>query len=265
MGAQDSISSTAAALQARSPGPDPPSSTTSSGGGSNTAQAKQNGNPVSSGEAAGIGIGSAFGGAIIAALVVWLIMRKRNKFNKRERQHYSRKVISRSGGTDVEKANSSKPWGQDIGHGPALSLEDALLERADDSQLRKLMQDLNELIDQHVENHYHELPFGGSPDSLKRKLAKCGYSDSTEPSTQEITDLVLNPANRFAAIRQVIAKVILGHIDCMTRSEFSLLPQQIAAFCQTIPPVERQLGCDEGQSTEQHQSELLRLTPTFSV
>jgi hypothetical protein len=78
---------------------------------------------------------------------------------------------------------------------------------------------------------------------LERGLAECGYSN--DPSVREMISLLHNPKTRFAAIRQVIAMIIVRNGDCKARADVSLLPP-IASFCQAIPPVERQPGCDEG-------------------
>jgi hypothetical protein len=63
-------------------------------------------------------------------------------------------------------------------------VNETLLDRTDDSQLRTSIQELNELIDQHVENHYHLQDFEGSRGSLEQGLIACAYN--TEPSVPEM-------------------------------------------------------------------------------
>jgi hypothetical protein len=154
---------------------------------------------------------------------------KRSKQSRGGRRRHSRDI-------DLEKSSPPRP---------ELALEENLLERADDSQIRKLMQDLSELIDQHVENYYHLQPFEGSQGSLERRLVECGYE--ADPSIQEMISILKNPKTRFAGIRQLIAMIIVRNIDFKARAEVSLLPPHIAGICQSVPPVERQPGCDEGQ------------------
>jgi hypothetical protein len=125
----------------------------------------------------------------------------------------------------------------------ATPLEETLIDRADDSQLRKSMQDLAELIDQHVENNYNLNPFEGSQGSLERRLAECGYN--TEPSASSIAGLLINPHTRFVAIREVIAHIILPEDWQRGKPELSLLPFQIAGFIKMIPSTEKLAGADE--------------------
>jgi hypothetical protein len=124
--------------------------------------------------------------------------------------------------------------------------DDFPLERADDSQIRKFMQDLNELIHQHVENHYHKRKIEGRAEDLKRELVNCGYSDRTEPSAQALSVLLNTPATRNTAIRQLIGSVIMHHIELKSDPETSLLPGHIAGFCQATLKVKRS-PADEGK------------------
>jgi hypothetical protein len=153
---------------------------------------------------------------------------------KRSRKHRSQR---HSGSFDTENKLPVAPTGSS-------TLNDTLLDRADDSQLRKSMQDLCELVDQHVENNYHSQTFVGSSEALERGLADAGFS--TEPSVSEIASLLVNQKTRFAAIREVIGKILIGNLDVRSSPELSLLPPQIAGFVGAIPPVERLAGADEG-------------------
>jgi hypothetical protein len=127
-------------------------------------------------------------------------------------------------------------------------LDENLLERADDSQIRKSMQDLNELIDQHVENYYHLHVFEGSQGSLERRLVECEYG--LDLSVEEMVSILKNPKTRFAGIRQLIATIIVKNINFKAGVEVSLLSSKIAAFCNSMPPIERQPGCEEGMYPE---------------
>ena len=181
-------------------------------------------------EAAGISVGTAIVGGLLAALIVWFCMR-RSKQLREERRRHSR--------YDEEKGTSSRT---------EASLEENLLERADDSQIKKSMQDLHELIDQHCENHYHDQAVDIAQGTLERTLIEAGYDNlsSPAPSVAEFARLLQSPNTRLLAIRQFIALIILSHVGWRSRAEVSLLPPQIAVFCQTIPPTERQPGSEEG-------------------
>jgi hypothetical protein len=155
-----------------------------------------------------------------------------------------RRKHSRSGGLyggDDEKR---------IGGPNEIVLSENLLERADDSQIKQQMVDLNEVIDQHCVNHYHLEPVAVSQGDLEKRLNDSGYSrlNRTGPTSAEMANLLQNPRSRLAAIHHLISLVILSHIDWRTGAEVSLLPPQIANFCRTIPPVEKQAGSQIGKS-----------------
>jgi hypothetical protein len=85
---------------------------------------------------AGISIGTAVIGAVIALLAVWIFLGKR----------ISREHGAKAYSWTKVKAHPENEKG--FGTPNAAALENNLLERADDSEIRKLMQDLNEMIDQ---------------------------------------------------------------------------------------------------------------------
>ena len=204
-----------------------PTKTTSTGQSAITsAGTGQTNSKISGGAAAGIGIGGLVIGALLGLLVAFIFM-------KRSRKHSSKR---RPSSIDTEKHLPVAPIAFS-------ALDETLLDRADDSQLRKSMQDLNEVIDQHVENNYHSQAFVGSRKPLEKGLAEAGYS---EPSVPEIASLLINQRTRFAAIREVIARILIGSLETRCRPELSLLPPQIVGFVKSIPPVERLGGADEG-------------------
>ena len=181
---------------------------------------------IPGGAAAGIGVGGLVIGALLGLLVAYIFM-------KRSRKHSSKR---RPSSIDTEKHLPVAPIAFS-------ALDETLLDRADDSQLRKSMQDLNEVIDQHVENNYHLQAFVGSRKPLEKGLAEAGYS---ERSVSEVASLLINQRTRFAAIREVIARILIGNLEARCRPELSLLPPQIVGFVKSIPPVERLGGVDEG-------------------
>jgi hypothetical protein len=199
---------------------------------------------LSSGAAAGIGIGCAIIGALVAFALAWCILGRKRK-NQRspipEREHF---VPSPDyGNTNIISKTPLTEKVLPLAGPQSEALDGFLTQRADDSQLKKVLQDLNEIIDQHVENHYHNKPFEGNQGALERRLVECGYTSDIA----EVTAILVNPQTRFAGIRQLIAKVIIGNTDLKARSDLSLLPPQIAAFYSSIPPVERQSGSEDGR------------------
>jgi hypothetical protein len=156
------------------------------------------------------------------------------------RRHRSRK----SGG-------SGRSYDEEIiGSRNETMFEENLLQRVDDSQIRKCMLDLNEIIDQHCENHYHLQILNINPRDLEQRLVGCGDNifDVSGLTVAEFANMLQSPSSRMAAIRQLIAMVLFSRVDWRSRSDVSLLPPQIAAFCQTIAPVEGQPGSEHSKS-----------------
>jgi hypothetical protein len=191
---------------------------------------------ISAEAAAGIGIGSAIIGALLALLAGWICLGKRRS-GKREGQRYSWTKVKTH--TENEKG---------LGTRNAVTLENNLLERADDSDIRKSMQDLNEMIDQHCVNYYHLQTLNVNQGDLEHRLVECGYNspNSSGPSVAEFAKLLQNPRTRTAAIHRFISLLVLSRSDWRSSSKVSLLPSQISNFCQSIPPVESYPGSEEG-------------------
>lgn len=108
------------------------------------------------------------------------------------------------------------------------------------------MLELNELIDQHVENYYDLKGFEGSPGGLELRLVECGFGTDLPISAGQIVSILKNPKTRFAGIRHLIVSIIVKNIGYKAGIEFSLLSPKISTFSQSMPPVERQPGCEEG-------------------
>lgn len=124
----------------------------------------------------------------------------------------------------------------------------SIVERADDSQLRHEMQNLGELIYQHVENHYTTEPYPGKPQDFIVGLTKCGYSERTEPSALMLGSLLVNPKERRTAIKNLIAWVILKGVDLKGSSEYSLLPDEIISFYRSIPRGDKRSNEQDGMN-----------------
>jgi hypothetical protein len=201
---------------------------------------------VPTGTVVGVGIGTALAGAFLALLGSWLFLRR----SRRPRRGGGNSSLS--DGDHVGKFGGAK---NTIGNGVSTSivaLDDIPFDPADDSQIRKSMQDLYELIHQHAENHYSARSFEGRREDLRRELAKGGWNDMTEPSAQTLASLLVNPVTRRVAIRHIIAWVVLQHIDLKSRPEMSLLPAHIVASGQALLKIKRTPGEQEGKKRPLH-------------
>jgi hypothetical protein len=145
------------------------------------------------------------------------------------------------------KLGDHKSNSVDKGISPSIiALDDIPLDPTDDSQIRKSVQSLYELIYQHVENHYSSRNFQDRRENLGRELAKSGWSDQTDPSAQTIESLLINPVTRRAAIRLIITRMIVQHIDLKSSPEASLLPSHIVTSGQAMLKIKRAPGEQEG-------------------
>lgn len=192
---------------------------------------------IPSKEIAGISIGTAVIGALIALLAVWICIRqKRAREGGRTRYSWA-KVNHPADGNEKGVVTRHE-----------ISLEKNLLERANDSDIRKSMQDLNEMIDQHCVNYYHLQTLNISQGDLEHRLVECGYNspNTSGPSVAELARLLQNPRTRTAAMHHLISLLVLSHANWRSSPELSLLPSQISQFCQSIPPVESYPGSEEG-------------------
>jgi hypothetical protein len=209
---------------------------------------------VPAGTVAGVAVGTAVAGAFIALLVAWIFFRRPPR---------SRRGVETSWASNADHQGSfGSPKYKDNSNGKGvttsiIALEDIPLDPADDSQIRKSMQDLYELIHQHVENHYSTENFQGRVEDLRQELAKCGWSDQTEPSAPTLATLLINPITRRVAIRHIIAWVILQHVDLKSSPETSLLPTHILATSQAIIRIKRTPGEQAGTRLHSYSTQIL--------
>jgi uncharacterized protein YhaN len=90
-----------------------------------------------------------------------------------------------------------------------------LLQRADDIQLRKTMQDLDERIDQHCESYYHQLRvLDSTQKEIEQQLNGRDYSYLFAPefASAELAQTLQNSQTRVLAVRRIIA-MVLFHIS----------------------------------------------------
>jgi hypothetical protein len=190
---------------------------------------------VSNGAAAGIGIGCAVAGAVIAVIIFALFTRSRRGRRNISNNTYENTLQKESGDVDYKSAN-------------VISMTDIPLERADDSQIKKSMTDMNELIDQHVLNHYHNQPFHGQQIDLEMAVANCGLDGVGDLSTGYMASVLMNPRTRSAGIRRLIAYIILEHSQPGADESTSILPGNITGVSRTMLQVKRRPGEEHGKS-----------------
>lgn len=206
----------------------PPNSTAPA---SSTGSSAQNSSGISTGAAAGIGIGCAAAGALLAAVIVLLCIRRRR------RSHVTRS-ISRgpsmranaysSGGGGVALGAASK-----VGPTPTVTVEKALEPPMQDSEVQGLTQRLGTAIKNHAQSYYVPRgtgPVSGVKVSAERVTALLGASAPVR--AEELAGMLASAQARMAGVRFLIAWSILRNMN--GDPETSLLPPELAESLEVI-------------------------------
>ncbi|KAF7901003.1 hypothetical protein EAF00_003224 [Botryotinia globosa] len=206
-------------------------------GPANSTATGHHGSSVSGGAIAGIVIGTLIAGALLSSIGLWFYFK---------RKRASKTPWSSEHG--YSKRNPTTDHGVAISKDPETQMQSYVIaERADDSQLRHQMQNLGELIYQHVENHYTTGPHTGTSQDFAATLRKCGYSERTEPTISTLGSLLGNSSEGQTAIKSLIAWVILRGVELNSGSEYSLLPDEITSFYRSALK-DKQLNKQDGMN-----------------
>ncbi|CEI68187.1 hypothetical protein FVEN_g11858 [Fusarium venenatum] len=119
-------------------------------------------------------------------------------------------------------------------------LENFILQATPDKELISMIKRLDVIIEQHVENYYHDEPITISVSVLAQELTGHGISkgfSGFEPET--VAEWCLHPATRRLALQHVISHVLFRSIDCNSRTPVSLLPEPAVGFLRSMRPVDK--------------------------
>ncbi|KAH8880210.1 hypothetical protein GQ53DRAFT_605744, partial [Thozetella sp. PMI_491] len=188
---------------------------------------------VSVGAVAGTAIGCIIAGLLIGVIVSALIYRRRTKNTDRESPYEAIVVQPESKTLPHTPPPPAPQYDQ-------LQLSQYLLDTTPDKEIAGEMSSLGQLIQQHVENHYHLQPIQVSPAPLEQALVNLGFSQQNSMDAGFVVALALDPRTRSLALRHVVSFICFSSIDFDSRSRLSMLPAPVAAFLQSVPPVERQ-------------------------
>ncbi|KAL8955915.1 MAG: hypothetical protein Q9193_006395, partial [Seirophora villosa] len=172
---------------------------------------------ISPGAAAGIGIGCAIAGALIAAAIVALLFRRR----RRRRPTRSDVIPLHGYGGSLEKSVSSPNPST-----PAAMIDKNLPQPAEDQALGGEMSRLRTAIKNHVQSYYHTDSVRGSVDQAALGLVAAGNMPLIAST---LGTLLANPATRIVAIRFCITWVAISRIDHNCDPSKSFLPPEIAS------------------------------------
>ncbi|KAL9626154.1 MAG: hypothetical protein Q9204_007537 [Flavoplaca sp. TL-2023a] len=182
----------------------------------------QSSNNVSSGAAAGIGVGCAIAGALIAAAIFILFFRRR-----RPRRAPSRSdAIPLNGFGSVEKTIASPD-----SIGPAGIIERNLPQPVEDQALGGEMSRLKTAIKNHVQSYYHTNSVKGSVDQVALGVIAMGNMPLIAST---LGSLLSNPVTRMTAIRFCITWTVISRIDQNCNPNLSFLPPEVATCLLSI-------------------------------
>jgi hypothetical protein len=195
------------------------------------------------GEVAGIAIGTAIAGAVLAALVImFLVQKQKKKGGYGQRRSSQRKVTSKRQESDYHSPKDQEEASQRVV--VPVDWDKILPQPMDDAGVKNEVTNLFQTIKGHVDNFYHskhvvdETPiYKSAPDSVG------------PPKPRRDLELQLrldDPNTRPAAISQLLCSRILDNIDPYGNPERSLLPQALFPILQGIT---RPDGYDHGEQT----------------
>ncbi|KAK4171653.1 hypothetical protein QBC36DRAFT_339558 [Triangularia setosa] len=189
---------------------------------------------VSSGAAAGLGVGLTILGILLGAAVAWCF------FTRRHRKGQVSTTDETSVATSVLHSGPSDkatyPAVAGLGGSSDPPLDFYLLDGTGDSEIISELTALGHLIKDHAETNYHLRPIRHDAGAIRESLTGLGLDERTQG---QIAALSLNSRTRHAVIRSLLAQVIFSALDTRTIGAFSLLPPSIVAFVQELPTASR--------------------------
>ncbi|KAI2778767.1 hypothetical protein F4815DRAFT_476572 [Daldinia loculata] len=180
---------------------------------------------LSSGAVAGIAIACAVAGLIMGTILGIFLFRQRRRRGLGDR--------SRGGEYDSQE----KPLQSHIST-DRLQLDQFLLDPTPDAEIRTELRSLSQLLQQHVENNYHNLPVSRNVDVLSAELVHLGVGQGDTLLADTLASLALSPRSRYSAIQHIIASVTFASVTLDGTSPLSLLPQPVSSFVSLIPATE---------------------------
>ena len=176
---------------------------------------------IGPGAAAGIGIGCAIAGALIAAVILVFFFRRR-----RRRAPARSDAIPLNGFASVEKTIASPD-----SISPAAMIERNLPQPAEDQALGGEMSRLKTAIKNHVQSYYHTNSVRGSVDQVALGVIATGNMPLIAST---LASLLSNPVTRMTAIRFCITWTVVSRIDQNCEPSLSFLPPEIASCLLSI-------------------------------
>ncbi|KAI8960399.1 hypothetical protein F5Y11DRAFT_268381 [Daldinia sp. FL1419] len=188
-----------------------------------------NNSGLSAGAVAGIAIACAIAGLILGVLAGVFIFRQRKRRGSGDRSH------------EGEYDGQDKPL-QSFVSTDRLQLDQFLIDPTPDAEIRTELRSLSQLLQQHVENNYHNMPVSRNVDALSAELVRLGVGQNDALPADRLASLALSPRSRYGAIQHIIASVAFASVTLDGNSPICLLPQPISSFVSLMPETENFRG-----------------------
>jgi hypothetical protein len=187
---------------------------------------------LSSGPVAGVGIGCAIAGALIAGLIVFLLLRwkRRPEYEPTNPYYVAAEKGAMTGG------------GSPIRGGAVTNVDRLLPQPAEDDAIIGTLSKIRDDIKNHVQNYYHNSHI--QPELVDdTEVMELAHTISVAPST--VRRLLLNPETRVPAIRLFLGHLILTSCTGQSKSRMTLLPQEVSSLTNFLMATE---GTRSGKS-----------------
>ena len=196
---------------------------------------------VTSGAVVGIAIGCAALGILIGAVVACVLFRR--KRDRKPQAEYTGPVqyLPEDKFASGDKGLAKIPANYD------LQLDQFILDSRPDTELASELRALGQLVQQHVENHYHLQPVQGSPNALASMLVNLGLNDQPPFTITDLASLALDHRTRWIALQYIICRVAFESTVLGSSAPISLLPPFSKDFIDSLLPVESHRGSVEGK------------------
>ncbi|RFU33133.1 hypothetical protein B7463_g3152, partial [Scytalidium lignicola] len=167
------------------------------------------------GAAAGIGVGAGFGGLLLGALAVFLLVMARSRSPLRRKKKYRHSSYAKE-----ERKRHDYPHAVERS---AIDMKDHLPQSTDEATLCTKFTKLSELVAQHVENFY---PKGNTIANIVTSKSVTVDKD-LGAAAEQLSGLFQDALARPLAIRHILLKTIISALTLNQVQERSLLPPRI--------------------------------------
>jgi hypothetical protein len=209
-----------------------------------TSQTHSSPKTISNGDIAGVGIGCAIAGALIALVPFLLFSRHRNRRSPRtDKEDYS---YGADAGAGVVGSKKSAMTSLSFEKGSAAEIvESNLPQPLGDSVLQDDFGKIGDKIDGHVQSFYNT-DAAVDPRAVAQTIAQA-LGEESPYSMSQIVDWLENPYARAGVLRFAVAFIILLRVRLECDSGISFLPPPLPACIQSISQTKTE---DKGTSQE---------------